>query len=202
MIPPRFGRHMPFVRGILALYLVFLVIFFASAPFLTLWLYSAASLSLSLLPQLIGFCLQGAFLVVVFAIYEKRSTIQAMRGHKFALRSAIASLIRPLVVVESATTKGMMSLPSALARTEQDILEQGLSEQMAKKIIENANMALVSFEAMSVLAVQIDMDHMETWGLIINNLRRISAIQSPGELQQPLLELLRTVRTFDELYIY
>ncbi|MBF0419779.1 MAG: hypothetical protein HQL78_06390 [Magnetococcales bacterium] len=202
MIPPRFGRHMAFVRGILALYLIFLVIFFASAPFLTLWLYSAASLSLSLLPQLIGFCLQGAFLVVVFAIYEKRSTIQAMRGHKFALRSAIASLIRPLVVVESVTTKGVLSLPHALARTEQDLLERGISEQMAKKISENANMAIVSFEAMSVLAAQIDMDHLETWGLIINNLRRIGAVQSPGELQQPLLELLRTVRIFDELYIY
>ncbi|MBF0434140.1 MAG: hypothetical protein HQL77_02065 [Magnetococcales bacterium] len=202
MIPPRFGRHMAFVRGILALYLIFLVIFFASAPFLTLWLYSAASLSLSLLPQLIGFCLQGAFLVVVFAIYEKRSTIQAMRGHKFALRSAIASLIRPLVVVESVTTKGVLSLPHALTRTEQDLSERGISEQMAKKMSENANMAIVSFEAMSVLAAQIDMDHLETWGLIINNLRRIGAVQSPGELQQPLLELLRTVRTFDELYIY
>ncbi|HIJ84826.1 MAG: hypothetical protein HW380_1478 [Magnetococcales bacterium] len=202
MIAPVLGRHLSFVKGLVALYLIFLVIFFAAAPFLTLWLYAETDLSRSLLPQLIGFCLQGAFLVVVFAIYEKRTTIQAKRGHKFALRSAVASLIRPLDSDGGWVGKMMSSSPTILTQFQQDIMDRGFSGEQTKKLGQHARTILVSLESLTVLAAQIDVDHLEHWGLILNSIRELVDVESPKQARDGMMELIDAVRDFDELYIY
>lgn len=202
MIRPMFGRQMSFVKGLVALYLIFLVIFFAAAPFLTLWLYAEASLTRSLLPQLIGFCLQGAFLVVVFAIYEKRTTIQNKRSHKFALRSSVGSLLRPLGYVNDGGAKGMLPSPTTLTQIQQDIAQNGLSEKLRQELEANALKILVSLESLSVLAAQIDAQHLEVWGAILHAVRRMSEVSSQEQTQEMVLEVIDAVRDFDELYIY
>ncbi|MBF0133561.1 MAG: hypothetical protein HQL75_13370 [Magnetococcales bacterium] len=202
MIQSALGRQMSLMQGLVALYLIFLVIFFAAAPFLTLWLYAEADLSRSLLPQLIGFCLQGAFLVVVFAIYEKRTTMHSKRGHKFALRSAMGSLLRPLGRVHEGAAKGVFSSPTALMQIYQDIAESGLSQGVCEEMKANALKVLVSLESLSVLAAQIDARHLEVWGVILQAIRGMGEAHSHGQVQGMVLELMDAVRDFDELYIY
>ncbi|MBF0422486.1 MAG: hypothetical protein HQL73_05785 [Magnetococcales bacterium] len=202
MISPRFGRHIPFMRGVLALYLVFLVVFFAAAPFLTLWLYAETKLRLSLLPQLIGFCLQGAFLVVVIAIYEKRTAIRSMRSHKFALRSAVAAFIRPLASTKNYSGNDSLASSMALQHIHKRITEKKISESVMKQMEEDARMILVSFESLTVLAAQIDIEHLEAWRVILNHIRRIGTSQSQEEIEALLLEMLNAVQSFDDLYIY
>ncbi|HAT50357.1 MAG: hypothetical protein HQL07_09920 [Nitrospirae bacterium] len=202
MIQSGLGRQMSLMQGLVALYLIFLVIFFAAAPFLTLWLYAEADLSRSLLPQLIGFCLQGAFLVVVFAIYEKRTTVHGKRSHKFALRSAIGSLLRPLGRVNEGAARGGFLAPTALMQIHQDITEGGLSQGVCEELEANALKVLVSLESLSVLAAQIDAQHLEAWGAMLQAIRGMSEAHSQGETQEMVLELIDAVRDFDELYIY
>lgn len=202
MVPDRLGRHISFMKGLLALYLIFLVIFFAAAPFLTLWLYAEANLTKSLLPQLIGFCLQGAFLVVVFAIYEKRSSFAAKRGRKVALRISIASLTRPMDGFDRGSTKGILSSPVGMDKIRQEIQERGISEDLAHELAANSKMVMVSLESLTVLAAQIDADHLESWGMIIYHCRRLAEAASPQETAETMLALLDTVRDFDELYVF
>lgn len=202
MIQSGLGRQMSLMQGLVALYLIFLVIFFAAAPFLTLWLYAEADLSRSLLPQLIGFCLQGAFLVVVFAIYEKRTTVHGKRSHKFALRSAASSVLRPLGGVYDGAARGGFLAPPVLMRIHQDIMESGLSQGVCEALEANALRVLVSLESLSVLAAQIDAQHLEAWGEILHAIRGMSGVCAQGEMQEMVLELIDAVRDFDELYIY
>ncbi|MBF0108949.1 MAG: hypothetical protein HQL76_07230 [Magnetococcales bacterium] len=189
---------MSFMRGLLALYLIFLVLFFAAAPFLTLWLYAEDDLSRSLLPQLIGFCLQGAFLVVVFAVYEKRTTLNAKRSHKFALRSALGSLIRPLERPD-VTPPGNPPMPLALIQRE--IMDQGLTEKMGQALGQNAQRGLVSLESLTVLAAQIDADHLEIWGGILDQLHRLATSMPAKQTNEAAIDLLDLIRDFDDLYI-
>ncbi|MBF0145116.1 MAG: hypothetical protein HQL84_04125 [Magnetococcales bacterium] len=200
MIPSIMGRHLSFMKGLVALYLIFLVVFFAAAPFLTLWLYAEADLSLTLLPQLIGFCLQGAFLVVVFAIYEKRTTLYAKRSHKLALRSTVSFLIRPLECAERQDMRESSS-PS-MVQVRWEVKERGLSDELAQKLVQDARMILVSLESLTILAAQIDIDHLDLWGRILNRIHQLTGATTSGEVRDILVELVDIIIEFDDLHVY
>ena len=199
------NRRQPvsFMRGLVLFYLIFLAIFFAAAPFLTLLLYAEADLSTSLLPQLIGFCLQGAFLVVIFAVYEKRSAINARRSQKFALRTFLSSCVRHcLTPDEEHSGHEMLPSPVAFAEGITTIRAHGLDTQAADELRGIAERNLNSMESLSVVAAQIDFYHLEVWNAVINDSRAIREAKTPEEVARSAVHLLENIQKFDELYIY
>jgi hypothetical protein len=190
-----------FFKGLVTFYLIFLALFFAAAPFLTLLLYAETDLSLSLLPQLIGFCLQGAFLVIVFAIYEKRSILNNKRSHKFALRTFLSVFVTPCV--ESGEVEnGMISSPAQFAQGLDKIRAQGLEKKQANQLIQAANQNLTSMESLTALVAQIDHVHLEAWSRILQESRDIRDSENQTEIQKATVQLMENIQRFDELEIY
>ena len=194
-----------FMRGLVLFYLIFLAVFFAAAPFLTLLLYAEADLSTSLLPQLIGFCLQGAFLVVIFAVYEKRSIINAKRSQKFALRTFLSTCVRHCVAVEGrgpGEHELMLPSPAAFAEGIDAIRSQGLNAASAAKLKNIAEKNLTSMESLSVVAAQIDYYHLEVWNAVINDNRDIRDSETLAQASRATVHLLEHIQKFDELFIH
>ena len=201
---PTQKRPVSFMKGLVLFYLIFLAIFFAAAPFLTLLLYAETDLSRSLLPQLIGFCLQGTFLVVVFALYEKRTTINTKRSQKFTLRTFLSTFVNPLLPKSEQTNPQDFLLPSPANFSEglDTLLNQGLNATTEANIRKVADRNLTSVESLSVVAAQIDHYHLEVWNAIIISLRKIRDTQNQQETTNSVIQLLENIRRFDELYIF
>ncbi|MEO5332556.1 MAG: hypothetical protein H7839_11075 [Magnetococcus sp. YQC-5] len=198
------GEKVSWLKGFFLFYLFFLVLFFAAAPFLTLWMYAQTSLTKSLLPQLIGFCLQGGFLVVVFALYEKRSVIDARRSWKFTLRTFLSPFVDRCLpdwkTSETGTT--LLPPPAAMQAGIDTITTHGLEPSLANELHLIAQRSLISMESLSVVAAQIDHVHLTTWMAIIHHTRAITHAMTKEEQMQIVLQLLEDVRKFDELYIF
>ncbi|MBF0357006.1 MAG: hypothetical protein HQL70_00285 [Magnetococcales bacterium] len=189
------------MKGILTFYLVFLAIFFAMAPFLTLMLYAETDLSLSLLPQLIGFCLQGTFLVVVFSIYEKRSSLNSKRNHKFALRTFLSNFVDPCLD-SSHTEAGFLQSQQLFLEGMEKLRANGLKEQTATKIQQIAEKSIPSMETLTVIAAQVDHMHLEMWGVLLEDSRNIRDADSETATSNATIKLLENIQQFDELDIF
>jgi hypothetical protein len=194
-------RQNSFFKGLLTFYLIFLAVFFAAAPFLTLLLYAETDLSLSLLPQLIGFCLQGAFLVVVFSVYEKRSSLNSKRSHKFALRTFISDFVNPCMD-KDLHEEGLISSPAMFADGLEKLRNQGMEEQTVEELKQVAQQNITSMESLTVLAAQIDHVHLEIWGAILHESRNVRDSSSQQETESAVIKLLENINRFDELVIF
>lgn len=196
-----------FMKGLVLFYLIFLAIFFASAPFLTLLLYAETDLTKSLLPQLIGFCLQGAFLVVVFALYEKRSLINAKHSHKLALRTFLVTFVDLCLPnlqepPSDASTEALLPLPAAFAAGLDLIRAQGLDETIASRLRSIAEKNLLPMSSLTFVAAQIDHYHLKNWNAIMQNCRDIRNTDTAAETGKKAVKLLENIRKFDEIDIY
>ncbi|MBF0180386.1 MAG: hypothetical protein HQM03_10230 [Magnetococcales bacterium] len=198
------GEKVSWLKGFFLFYLFFLVLFFAAAPFLTLWMYAQTSLTKSLLPQLIGFCLQGGFLVVVFALYEKRSVIDARRSWKFTLRTFLSPIVDRCLPNWKAGEMGkdLLPPPSTLVLGIDAIRDRGVAPEVAADLHRIAERSLIAMESLSVMAAQIDHVHLNTWLAIIHQTRAIAVATQPDEQSRLVAQLLENVRQFDELYIF
>ncbi|MBF0126862.1 MAG: hypothetical protein HQM02_06585 [Magnetococcales bacterium] len=198
------GEKVSWLKGFFLFYLFFLVLFFAAAPFLTLWMYAQTSLTKSLLPQLIGFCLQGGFLVVVFALYEKRSVIDARRSWKFTLRTFLSPFVDRCLPEwkSSRRDEALLPPPSTLQLGIDTVRARGLDQNLARELHLIAQRSLISMESLSVVAAQIDHVHLTTWMAIIHHTRAISVSKTQEEQAKLVVQLLEDVSRFDELYIF
>lgn len=194
-------RQNSFFKGLVTFYLIFLAIFFAAAPFLTLLLYAETDLSLSLLPQLIGFCLQGAFLLVVFSIYENRSTINSKRNHKFALRTFLSAFVTPCLN-SAYHDDDLLPSPAAFAEGLDTIKDGGIEGITAATLKNVAKQNVASMESLTVLAAQVDHAHLQIWASILHECRTIKNSTDDENLTDTVVQLLENIRKFDELIIY
>lgn len=198
------GEKVSWLKGFFLFYLFFLVLFFAAAPFLTLWMYAQTSLTKSLLPQLIGFCLQGGFLVIVFALYEKRSVIDARRSWKFTLRTFLSPFVDRCLPEwkDSAAGNVMLPPPATLLLGIDTICTHGLEPTLATELHLIAQRSLISMESLSVVAAQIDHVHLNHWMAIIHHTRELTVATTDAQKAQIVVHLLEDVNKFDELYIF
>ncbi|OSM02167.1 hypothetical protein MAIT1_02267 [Magnetofaba australis IT-1] len=183
-------------------YLIFLVVFFAATPILTMTLYWEADLSVSILPELIGFSLQGGFLVLVFAVYEWRSARNARHNQKFTLRTYLGSFVdRSLFAITSPDLTGEGEVPVA----EPPVLDlesmtaDSISDGAAQRIQQFAERQLTSLEALSSVAAHIDYNHLDAWSVIVDDLHNIRGAVELSEVKDGVISLLRNIKNFDDL---
>ncbi|MBF0588292.1 MAG: hypothetical protein HQL53_04110 [Magnetococcales bacterium] len=192
------SRPVSFWRGLVLFYLVFLVVFFAATPFLTVLLYWEADLSTSILPELIGFCLQGAFLVLVFALYERRSSMAVRERHKMALSAYLAAFLGRLVTHGTGermeSDDDSSSLNPHLEKAAMKVLAEHGDKLATRVEGEAASMAvLVS------VAVSIDQKHLHAWSDIVEALRQVAENVKGAQAEGASAQLMQAVRRFADL---
>ncbi|MBF0189987.1 MAG: hypothetical protein HQL99_02435 [Magnetococcales bacterium] len=200
---PIVGEKISWLKGFFLFYLFFLVVFFAAAPFLTLWLYSETSVTRTLLPQLIGFCMQGGFLVVLFAFYEKRATVDTRRAWKYTLRRFMAPFVDACLPDASVSAGGrgeLLPSPEMVRMGIETLRVQGLSQERSMELQRIARDTLVAMQALSVVAAQIDHAHLESWMSMSRLLRLVEQGADPEALMSASVAILEEVVQFDERF--
>ncbi|MBF0623002.1 MAG: hypothetical protein HQL54_13870 [Magnetococcales bacterium] len=196
------GKSVSFWKGLVLTYLIFLAIFFAATPFLTFLLYWETDLSTTMLPELIGFCLQGAFLVLIFGLYERRSAINAKNNQKFALRMFVSSFLHRSLSQSDNSGSGESypsSLPNPFEKEINLIQQEGLTDRQAKRLRTLARLETPSLASLSAVAAGLDYAHLEAWNTILNDLRRLRDSTTLEDTSRLTLALLGSVNRFDAL---
>lgn len=187
---------MSFWKGVFALYLIFLAIFFAATPFFAVLLYRETDFSKSILPVLIEFCLLGAFLVVVLALFEKQTQLNARLRHKETLRTILASLVHWCLTGRAPRSPlEVMADLANLGETVDRIRDEGLANGDLDQLRTYVRKELFIVESLTAVAAQIDPAHLHAWLEITSAMRALAE----GTDGQAVLHLLEQVQLFEGL---
>jgi hypothetical protein len=159
----------------------------------------------NLVPELIGFCLEGFFLVGVLTM------LQTSREHAYrkelwlSLRGALRGFLSKLDIAllpphaEPART--------AVLETDPMIVRRFLRELKAGRL-ELESMVALKKESIDVLglardmipvAAQLSARHMRWWIAIVNSIRQLSQAQSRDAVEQAVNLLLENINEFDNV---
>lgn len=188
---------------------VFLIVALATlgAVSLCLFLYAGGSFRDNILPELIGFSLEGIFFVILFTIYEKyreqRSRLREKESLKKSLRSFLSLLLYWACPVDSKLTADFaFATPASLSKLITDLKCQGgFGDVQALFLKDIAKREASSFEAMLPVAAAVGCRYLEVWNRIINNLKGIRDSSTESECYDALIQLLNFLSEFDDLTI-
>jgi hypothetical protein len=159
----------------------------------------------NLLPELIGFCLEGFFLVGIFTY------IQQIREHErrhelwLSLRGSLRVFLSHLDIAfleEDAEPLNSSSLEG----------DPGIVESLAAKLKDN-NMSLENMSALKTIAhrdlrvihdlipvaAQLSAGHMRWWIEIMDSVRQLSEASNRGDLEYALKMFLTHLKEFDQI---
>jgi hypothetical protein len=164
-----------------------------------------ASFRDNLLPELIGFCLEGFFLVGLFSFVQQLREIQRRRELWLNLRSALRDFLSQLDLAylpANGEPAGMRELetrpdvvPRLLARLEAEQLD--IDHLVALKRIAVATLPL-SRDLINI-AAQLSTRHMRCWIAIVAAINRLTEADSREQIEHPLHEMLTRLVEFDGL---
>ncbi|MEG3640693.1 hypothetical protein [Magnetococcus sp. PR-3] len=191
--------EVPFWKRLLSFYLVLLVVFFAAVPLLMIVLYWETDFSLSMLPVLIGFALQGGLMVFLFALFEWRSTRQRKVNDKLTLRHFLGAMLDQALFRAQGNVGVDPTEPMTLdleIATAQDLDAEAV--QTIRKLVSKR---LGSMDHMAALCAQIDFDHLETWISMTDLMHELEKTKDAELAAEMVLDLIMILRQFDELEI-
>lgn len=172
-----------------------------------LFLGAGGSFRDSVLPELIGFSLDGIFFVILFTLYEKyreqKTRLHEKESLKKSLRNFLSLLLYWACPVDSKlNTDFSFSMTASLPSLITDLKSRDeFTDVQAKFLKDIATREASSFEALLPVAAAIGHKHLEIWNLIINNLKAIRDSSAEDDCYDALMQLLSFLSIFDELKI-
>ena len=159
----------------------------------------------NLLPELIGFCIEGFFLVGLLTLIQnsrerarRKELWQSLRGSLRGILSNLDIAFLPPNAEPTPTTRleSDVSIVSRFMREMQSIQIE-LPDMLALKqeSIETLSLA----RDLVPVAAQLSASHMRWWIAVVNSMRKLSTAQSRDEVEHNLYRLLENVREFDRL---
>lgn len=159
----------------------------------------------NLIPELIGFCIEGFFLVGLLTLIQnsrerarRKELLQSLRG---ALRGILSNLDIAFLPPNAE--------PTPTSRLERDVsLIPRYMRELQLVHIDLADMLALKQESVEVLslardlvpvAAQLSANHMRWWIAVVNSMRKLSTAKSREEVEQNLYRLLENIREFDRL---
>lgn len=191
------------MRGLVAIYFFFLVLFSVATPFLAIILYRGTNLSKSVLPVLIGFCIQGFFLVILFGLHQRQNRLLAMRNHKITLRTRLEAFILRSLMTKHSSLKllGFSVSAASLADAVQQIELWKPDAAWHQRINVWAEEEVPIIQSLAYIAAQIDYEHLETWNILVADVRGIRDAADLPSMSSAWISLMQHVCKFDQLII-
>ncbi|MEL7043565.1 MAG: hypothetical protein AAGL66_00900 [Pseudomonadota bacterium] len=159
----------------------------------------------NLLPELIGFCLEGFFLVGLFTFIQQLRDLYRRRELWLNLRSALRDFLSQLDLAylapdaEPAATRLLESQPvlvtQLLERLERSELD--IEHLVALKRVAGATLPLA--RDLINIAAQLSTRHMRCWIAIVAAINQLTEASTREQVEQPLHELLTRLVEFDAL---
>lgn len=164
-----------------------------------------ASFRDNLLPELIGFCLEGFFLVGLFTLVQQLRDYYRRRELWLSLRSALRDFLSHLDLAflapdaNPATTESLELEPALVPRLMTQLDETRLDIETLVDLKRVAIGTLPLARDLINIAAQLSTRHMRCWIAIVEAMERLGEAASREQAEQPLNELLLRLEEFDTL---
>ena len=159
----------------------------------------------NMVPELIGFCLEGFFMVGLLSLLQssrerahKRELWLSLRGSVRGILSALDLALLPANAAP-ASTLTLEQDPKVVRRFMRELqsIHLELSGMLALK--REAIDALGLVRDMIPIAAQLSARHMRWWIAIVDSMRHLSQAQTREALEQSIYKLLENLEEFDRV---
>jgi hypothetical protein len=159
----------------------------------------------ALLPELIGFCIEGFVLVGLLTLIQRSRESARRRELWLSLRGSFRSMLSLLDVAfleadaDPVSSKRLESDP-ALVQSLLDRLEARHPDLDSLVALKQEAVETVSLARdLVAVAAQLSATHMNWWIAIVDSIRRISEARERETLEVAVHEMLINIREFDRL---
>jgi len=159
----------------------------------------------NLLPELIGFCLEGFFLVGLFSLIQRRLERDRKDELRKSLRGALREILSHLDIAvlgeyaEPASSHSLEQDPQSVATLIQKLNERELDLDNLRNIKAAAGRNLNTMHDLIPVAAQLSADHMRWWLAIADSVRHLSEATDKAAVTFSAHRFLANLAEFDGL---
>ena len=166
---------------------------------------SAGAFQTNLLPELIGFCLEGFFLVGLFSLIQRRLDRDRKHELRESLRGALREILSHLDIAlleENAEPASAQSLdldPAFVKALFVKLHKNELNLNNMLNIKEAAQRNTSTMHDLIPVAAQLSANHMRWWLAIADSVRRLSEATDKADINFTAQKFLMNLGEFDQL---
>jgi hypothetical protein len=159
----------------------------------------------SLLPELIGFCLEGFFLVGLFSLIQRRLERDRKNELRQSLRGALREILSHLDIAlleenaEPASTQSLELDPKRVKLLFAKLHSSDLDLQSLLNIKEAAARNFSTMHDLIPVAAQLSANHMRWWLAIAESVRHLSEATDKAGVNFAAQKFLMNLGEFDQL---
>ena len=159
----------------------------------------------NMVPQLIGFCMEGFFLVGLLSLMQKSQERRQRKELWLSLRGALRGFLSKLDI--ALLPPNAEPAPTAVLEQDLKIVTRFLRELPGTRL-DIEHMLALKREGIDTLglardmipvAAQLSARHMRWWIAIVNSMRQLSQARSREALEQAVYLLLENINEFDNV---
>ncbi len=168
---------------------------------------SASAFHENLVPELIGFCLEGFFLVGVLTLMQKSRERAYRKELWLSLRGALRGFLSKLDIAllppnaEPARTAVLEQDPMVVRRYLRELKTTQLELDSMLALKRECMDSLGLARDMIPVAAQLSARHMRWWIAVVNSIRQLSQAQSREQVEQAVFLLLENIQEFDNVQV-
>lgn len=159
----------------------------------------------NLMPELIGFCLEGFFLVGLFSLIQRRRERDRRQELRQSLRGALREILSYLDIglleedAEPASSRSLEEDPKLVAALILKLAEKPMELDAMAKLKAAAARNLTTVHDLIPVAAQLSADHMRWWLAITDSVRHLSEATNRSSVVLATHQFLARLGEFDEL---
>ncbi len=159
----------------------------------------------NLVPEMIGFCLEGFFLIGLFSLIQRRRERERREDLWQSLRGALRELLSYLdigLLGESAEPADSLALeqdPETVSLLRQKLAAQELELDSMASMKQVAERNLATIHDLIPVAAQLSAAHMRWWLAITDSVRLITEATDRAAVTYSINRLLANLEEFDRL---
>jgi hypothetical protein len=159
----------------------------------------------NLLPELIGFCLEGFFLVGLFSLIQRRLERERKNELRQSLRGALREILSHMDIAlleeysEPASTQSLELDPKRVKLLFAKLHSSELSLKSMLNIKEAAARNVSTMHDLIPVAAQLSANHMRWWLAIADSVRNLSEATDKANINFSAQKFLMNLGEFDQL---
>ena len=161
----------------------------------------------NLVPELIGFCLEGFFLIGLFSLIQRRRERERREELRQSLRGALREILSYLDIglleehAEPAESRSLEEDPKLVVTLIMKLAENPLELDAMARLKAAAERNLTTVHDLIPVAAQLSANHMRWWLAITGHVRQLTEATDRAAVAAATHHFLASLGEFDELEV-
>mgnify|MGYP007014102796 CR=1 FL=1 len=157
----------------------------------------------NIVPELIGFCLEGFFWIGLLSYFQKTREMQRKNELWLSLRGSLRSFLSYLDIgflednAEPITSVALENDPTIITQLIEKLEKQALDLESLTLIKKNCMYSLPLVRDLVPVAAQLSASHMRWWIAISDDMRRVGHANDRESIEKHVMLLLKNIQEFD-----